>query len=202
YAGDGFGRMVKIIKDADGDGFSDFLIGAPFSPAGIYPGVGQAHLYLGGQGLTPTTQMTLSSPINSTNAYFGFSAAAMGEIATKDGYADWVIGAWGGTSVPNTYPGWAAVYKGNPTLFTNQPLPAFNIYSGNSSQNEGFSVALSSPGDFNGDGIPDLIVGAMYANQADGAAYFYDGHFASPPLPNTILGGPTGAKSGFGYDVH
>lgn len=202
--GDGFGRMVKIIKDADGDGFADFLVGAPYYPVGPLPGVGQAHLYLGGPNLALTPIWTLTNPLSSSNAYFGFSAAAPGDIGSKDGYADWVIGAWGGTPVPKTYPGWAAVYKGNPTLFTSQPSPAFNIYSGTSSQNEGFSVALSSPGDFNGDGIPDLIVGAMYANQGDGVAYFYDGHFNTPPFPDAVLGWPgtPGALVGFGYDVH
>ena len=206
--GDSFGRMVKIIKDTDGDGFTDFLVGAPnhADPSGLIPSSGEAYLYFGGPNLKATPGMKLTNPVKATNAQFGFSGTAIGDIynpllgtASKDGYSDWVIGAWGGTQTGSLiYPGWAGVYYGTATG-PNGPL---KIYSLNSVSNESFGVAISSPGDFNGDGFPDLIVGAMHFNASDGAAYFYDGKMPLKPSPDAGLFGVTGSRSGFGFDVH
>ncbi|MBI3606087.1 MAG: FG-GAP repeat protein [Nitrospirae bacterium] len=207
--GDAFGRMVAGVKDVDGDGYDDFLIGAPnhLSLDGLSPHAGDAYLYQGGPILSPTSLPALTLRGNGTNASLGFSATSIGDLYPKDGYADYVVGAYGGSTeagsciTPNggNCAGRAEVFQGSSAISSNTPF--LSLYSGNTGSNEGFGISLSSPGDVNGDGFADLIAGAMWADQSDGRAYYYNGRFLSTS-PDRILSGTLSSSEGFGVAVH
>jgi hypothetical protein len=208
--GDAFGRMVTGVKDVDGDGYDDFLIGAPnhLSQNGLSPHAGEAYLYQGGLNLSfssvPVPALTLRG--NGTNTSLGFSATSIGDIYPKDGYADYVVGAYGASTGPGSCitpnggncAGRAEVFQGSSTISSNTPF--LNLYSPITGSNEGFGVSLSSPGDVNGDGLADLIVGAMWADQSTGRAYYYNGGLLST-FPDSTLFGST-LQEGFGIAVH
>ncbi len=77
------------------------------------------------------------------------------------------------------------------------------------SANDNFGFSVSTAGDFNGDGIDDIIIGAPAYNNTNGSAYiFYGGKLLegelTPDNANvTIIGPQAGAisKSKFGYSV-
>jgi hypothetical protein len=221
FPGDGFGRMVAGVKDFNGDGYDDFLIGAPFHAGpNQEPQAGAAYLYLGGPNLGVIPNLTLRLPSNNAvaSANFGFTAASVGDLRTlmingvprKDGYADFVIGAYAQITQSHTDSNGNLVVDaaaGMAHLFLGGASPSPNIYSslfsGNNSQNELFSVSLSSPGDLNGDGFADLIVGAMMADQGKGRAYYYDGYLLSnPTLCSTCVLRGIFPLEGFGFAAY
>ncbi|MBI1821063.1 MAG: FG-GAP repeat protein [Nitrospirae bacterium] len=218
--GDSFGRMVQGVKDVNGDGFDDFLIGAPYhaSQTGKLE-AGEAYLYQGGPNLNSTPDLTLRIPgsIDASHADFGFSAASLGDIPRtagtpptpfKDGYADFIIGAYGQITQTGIDPTTGKVITiaaaGEAYLFTggSTPSPDFVMIlgSGNNGSNESFGVSLSSPGDFDGDGYADLIIGAMTADQAKGRAYYYNGVNLPKTSQDWTLYG-SAAQEGFGFGV-
>ena len=103
-----------------------------------------------------------------------------------DGYRDLVIGApasdAGGTSSGKVY-----VYYGGIAADTCADL----VLVGTSSSF--FGKALSSAGDFNGDGIEDLLVGAPFydspASNAGAAYLFYGGATPDTVVDNIFTGG-------------
>ncbi len=204
---DAFGRMVTGVNDVDGDGYDDFLIGAPNHLVGPSPHAGEAYLYQGGPNLSFSPGPALTLRGNGTNASLGFSATSIGDIYPKDGYADYVVGAYGASTGPGSCitpgggncAGWAQVFQGNP-IPSNTP-PPLNLYSTNTGSNEGFGISLSSPGDVNGDGLADLIAGAMWADQSMGRAYYYNGGLLST-FPDSTLFGTLNSSEGFGIAVH
>jgi hypothetical protein len=141
-----FGTSVAGVGDVDGDGYTDVVVGAP--------GANEARLYRGGaSGITQTAAATLSGPAASG---FGTSVAGAGDV-NADGYADVVIGA------PTI--GKAFVYLGSASGLSATPA---ELVGGASS---GLGTAVACAGDVNGDGYPDVIVGAP----ADQAAFVYHG---------------------------
>ncbi len=78
-----------------------------------------------------------------------------------------------------------------------------------SSANDNFGFSVSTAGDFNGDGIDDIIIGAPGNNSNNGAAYIFfggkvlEGELTPKNANVTILGPQTGAisNSKFGYSV-
>ncbi|MBI1823632.1 MAG: FG-GAP repeat protein, partial [Nitrospirae bacterium] len=203
--GDGYGRMVTGIRDINGDGYDDFLIGAPFHPGpngpDLEPDAGEAYLFLGGVNLNSTPDLTLRLPpsLAVSQANFGFSATTVGDFPApdinnflrKDGYADFAVGAYGqitqshtdgnGKLIVDAAAGKVHLFRGDLDLNTVSNIYA-SFASGNNSSNEFFSDSLSSPGDMNGDGFDDLIVGAMTADQTKGRAYYYNGYTLSNSL--------------------
>jgi len=144
--GNDFGHSVAGLGDVDGDGYDDFVVGSRY---GYY-----ARMF---SGRTGTAIRTLRG-----SGYFGMSVASVGDV-DGDGFGDLVIGA------PNVYPGGRAyLYSGNTgkslTSFTKSGIYAYAYL--------GWSVA--GAGDFDRDGVPDVVVGA-YRDQPGGSAYFERG---------------------------
>ncbi|HEY7376933.1 MAG TPA: FG-GAP-like repeat-containing protein [Polyangia bacterium] len=152
------------IGDVNGDGYDDFAVGgATISPNRTAVEPGFVQIYRGGPTFTDHADLTLSG---STQEFFGASIAGAGDV-NGDGYPDLVVGSHEGAS--RVY-----VYFGGPSMddtadVTLDPPQATAGYFG-------FSVAL--PGDLDGDGYDDVVVGAPGGEGAQALpahAYVYFG---------------------------
>ena len=223
-AGDAAGKSVAIIGDVNGDGVDDLLIGAYMADNGSANSAGEAYVVFGGAGVGASGSFNLST-LDGSNGFIirgrhsfdrcGWSGASAGDI-NHDGIADLIVGAIGGGTAGTSY-----VVFGRNTAVDGQFDASYNGWELDGV--DGFSIngeffddysgsSVASAGDFNGDGIDDLVIGAFHASLGirtyEGVCYvFYgkdtavDGPFpADVSLPS--LTGPTGFKlNGIGsYD--
>ena len=144
-AGDEFGLSVSGAGDVNGDGTPDLIVGAPGDDNnGIASGSARVL-----SGLDGSTLFTFDG--DSANDFFGDSVSGAGDV-NGDGRADLIVGAFGDNN-NGSDSGIARVLSGidGSTLFT---------FNGDSA-NDQFGLSVSGAGDVNGDGTPDLIVGAL-----------------------------------------
>ncbi len=143
-----FGYSVAGAGDITDDGFADVIIGAPFE------GSGRVSAYHGSlTGLSPVSNF--SAKINKNPAQFGASVAGVGDVS-GDGIADVAIGAPRVGDQTTTAGGLVRVYYGSRTGLG---IPAFGVTENQTNALLGGSVA--GAGDVNGDGVGDLIAGAI-----------------------------------------
>jgi hypothetical protein len=142
--GSWFGRRVADLGDVDGDGYGEFLVGAP--RAGDQ--AGKAFVY---SGRDAGVLMTLDG--EEPGDQFGASGAGQ----TTDGRTFIVVGAGG--AGPNDG-GATYVYEGL------SPEPAFVIEGGEDARQLG-GMFVSVVGDVNRDGTPDVYA-SDWANDAKG----------------------------------
>jgi hypothetical protein len=153
-----YGFSVATAGDLNGDGSSDFIVGAERYDGG-QTDEGMALIYLGHpDGLSPTHWWSKES--DQTGARFGYAVATAGDV-NGDGYADVVVGA-PNYDHPENDEGGAWVYQGS--LGGVHTVPDFFAQSDQAGANLGVSVAFA--GDVNGDGFSDVIVGARGYNSS------------------------------------
>jgi len=156
-----FGQSVAGAGDVNGDGRSDFIIGAPFDNGNGQQYAGKAFVYSG-----LDSSLLYEKQGGAANDYFGWSVAGAGDV-NNDGKADFIVGAWGDDEVTFVNSGSAFVYSG---ATGNLLRSEFGIADG---QRFGWSVA--GTGDVNGDGKADFMVGAPGAGSGSGKAQVFSG---------------------------
>jgi hypothetical protein len=156
--GNRFGYAVAALGDVNGDGIRDMLIGVPKKDVSEdLPDVGTAYIFSGADG---SLIRELDSPDQTANGRFGTAVANAGDV-NGDGVSDVLIGAPGA--------GRAYVLDGATGALIR------TITSPVAEKLPSFGSAVAGGGDFNGDGIPDLVIGAPLQAGLAGVAYVYNG---------------------------
>ncbi|TAH34529.1 MAG: hypothetical protein EYC70_16475 [Planctomycetota bacterium] len=159
--GGAFGEAVAGAGDVNADGFADLIVGAPRTSTG-----GEATVFSGADA-APLHHIT-----GSAGGYTGASVAGAGDL-DRDGFDDFLVGSPAEFG-PFGYGGAVRAYSGRDgTLLWETGSPGYRDYFGSS---------LDGLGDVNGDGWPDVIVGASGTNLPvvnAGAAYVLSGRDAT-----------------------
>ncbi len=135
-AGDEFGWIARAAGDVDGDRITDVVISAPAHPP-YGDGTGIIYLYSGRSG------DLLWKHVGSRGGLLGNGLEAAGDV-NRDGVPDVIAGA----------PGINKAY-----VLSGRDGSVLMTLSGEAGD-EGFGTKATGIGDFNGDGYPELAVGA------------------------------------------
>jgi len=184
------GYSVAGVGDVDDDGADDLLIGAPRGDDGGENG-GVTYVVLGGAGVGTSGTVNLDALTATAGVKIigasagdqsGFSVARLGDF-NEDGVPDMLIGAPYGRDERDHATGECYVVYGSPALGSQGPIQLSTLSRAAGEtlqgiwQNDRCGFSVSSAGDPNADGNPDVIIGAWHA-------------------------GPNGSQSGQSYVVH
>ncbi len=165
----GFGHVLLRVGDFNGDGYGD-LVAPSYTNAWIFPG-GPAGIDPGHSSVLPVTSPAMS-------------LAAIGDV-NGDGYADMVSGD---PTVDQI-----SLWLGGPTGFEGTGARIAR------ERGSRFGIAMAGVGDVDGDGYPDVAIGAPGATSLAGRVYVYFG--SGTGLDRTaLLERPPGAEV-FGDNV-
>ncbi|MEL7027713.1 MAG: integrin alpha [Pseudomonadota bacterium] len=203
--GDRLGASVSGAGDVNGDGIDDIVLGAPLADPGE-SFAGETYVIFGSS--SPFAASIDVSALDGTDGFTvigiargdrsGEAVSAAGDI-NGDGIGDVLIGALFGGS-----PGEAYVVFGSSSPFAaTLDLAALDGADGFRINGIGVSGALGSSvsqaGDFNGDGVDDLILGAPFASpngRSSGESYIVFGSTTgfAPNFDLSTLDGSNGFR--------
>jgi hypothetical protein len=168
-----FGFAVRGIGRWDGDDYDDIAVGAPYHGQTQVVNPGRVEVFFGGTSPSATYSRYVNGELASD--YFGFSLADVGDVAGSSS-DDLVIGA-PGRDAPQSQAGRAYLYEGGSTSYANAAsltiLPAVGVGAAGDEADDQYGFAVSSAGDFDGDGQLDLMIGAPTGNTANGTPAGY-----------------------------
>jgi FG-GAP-like repeat/FG-GAP repeat len=160
-------HVVRDPRDVNGDGYSDLVVSAYQEGRLTYGGA--AYLYYGGPGAT--MDATADLEFRGSGGWFGSSVAFAGDV-NADGFADFLVGDPTTDVNSITQAGSAYLYFGG--VNANEVRIPDGTFDG-MSPGESMGASVSSAGDVNGDGFPDVLIGATGADRDKGRAYLYAG---------------------------
>ncbi len=178
-----FGRSVSEAGDVNGDGFADLIVGAPSQSNGAN-GEGVAYVFLGSEsGLSEEPDLILDNPENQAGGGFGSAVATAGDI-NGDGFADVLVGAPFQDDAFSAQ-GKVFLYSGSANGLITEP--ARSLVSPTAAERAEFGGSLSSAGDVDGDGYPDVVIGHSRdaSDEIDPPVFVFHGS------PNGLLDEPS-----------
>ncbi len=156
---DNFGYSVSGAGDVDGDGVPDIIVGAHHANPGGRMGAGSAFVYSGATGVLIWRFDGIESSDN-----LGTSVSDLGDV-NGDGFADVIVGSDSGDGDLGN----AIIYSGATGLEIRRFVGL--------GPDDVFGTSVSSVGDLDGDGVPDVIIGSPKADPGGranaGAAYVF-----------------------------
>ena len=164
-----FGYSVSSAGDVNGDGYSEIIASAPIYNSNS----GRAYLIMNS---VNTSDLTMTG--ENTNSYYGHSVAAAGDL-NGDGYGDVIVGSY---RYGASFTGRAYIFYGGQFMDNVADI----ILTGGGANNY-FGFSVSSAGDVNNDGYPDVIVGT---GSNIGKTYIYYGGPAMDNIADVIFTRP------------
>ena len=177
-AGDAAGTAVSGGGDLDGDGVNDVLIGAPDADA-TGTDAGAVYVVTDPVGSVSLSSATILFTGETAGDLAGYGVGGMGDY-DGDGQADLAVGSLF-ESTTDLYAGAVYVVLG-PVAGTSSLSSAYAKFLGSDNSRAGAKVVF--PGDLDGNGTDDLLIGAPYY---DSGSLTYDGgaHVVLGPISGT-----------------
>jgi FG-GAP repeat len=176
-----FGTALACLGDVNGDGVPDLAVWEP-DEAYINFGTASAGRVMLVSGADGQPLLTIRSPTTQPHTHFGLALAGMSDV-NGDDVPDLAIGAPGQAADEDHSATQGQVFlisgaHGKVLRTLEPPLPQADAQ---------FGYALARLGDVNGDGVPDLAVGApgqqVQVNTFQGQVWLFSGPMASPCGP-------------------
>ncbi len=192
------GSSVAGAGDVNGDGRADITIGAPFADNNNRPSSGSTYVIYGSAAPTTIDLNALGTAgyrIDgaATGDFSGYSVAGWGDT-NGDGRADLVIGAPVSGNNNRASSGSTYVIYGSaaPTTIDLNALGTAGYRIDGAATNDRSGSSVAGAGDLNGDGRPDITIGAPSAdnnNRADsGSTYVIYGQATPTTIDLNALG--------------
>jgi len=163
-----FGRCIAGLGDLDGDGVRDMVVGADNDDDGGTNRGALWILFLNSDGTVKSHQKISSTAGGFTGTlnnqdHFGFSVDSLGDL-DGDGVVDLAVGAWmdddGGVDQGAV---WILFLNSDGTVKAHQKISETQGgFTGTLDPSDFLGYALESPGDLDGNGTNDLVVGALF----------------------------------------
>lgn len=185
------GHSVAIAGDVDGDGIDDILTGAPFYDNPFTVGTGEGTvLATRGRSPAPFTDVFDWTHFGQNKGWLGWSVAGAGDV-NGDGLDDYLMGEPRDIG-DATLHGRAHLLLGRPTAQWG-PNPVTDVFFAEQGipgtpHSERYGISVATAGDWNDDGLSDIVVGAPGIDNTgavfslDGVAFVYLGRDDTNPL--------------------
>ena len=216
-AGDWSGYSVSSAGDVNGDGLDDLIVGAYAADLTGKSKVGKSYVVFGKTNSSAINLSTIADASNPTGGFVingeakydrsGFSVSSAGDV-NGDGLDDLIVGADSADPSDKSSAGKSYVVFGkanssaiNLSAIADASNPTGGFVINGEARYDYSGSSISSAGDVNGDGLDDLIVGAIYADPSGkskaGKSYVVFGKANSSAINLSAIADASNPTGGF-----